>query len=283
MNQNKKKKLMIPKVKKKIKWFLTDESWKITKQAALWLTAWTFFALWLEDTAAAWGWTGHSSYSHGNTLSCWSPSHTSNLGHANTTWWCSSWSRSGHTSGWAVLWHGNATGHSSHGSHSSHADFCFTADQLVSTIIGLKPISEIKVWDEIISYSETNNEYTTSIVDYCIVHDWKMYNKADFSKRCLLSIGIEIESEIVYTKATENHPYYDIVNDTYKKIREFNVWDRIKTIKGEWRLVSKEIIFEDNDSIEAQNTIVYNLHMKEWMNHNYFVNSALVHNSMAKP
>ncbi len=48
-----KKKKLFPKIKKKLHWFLTDESGKITKKDALWLSAWALL-LWSVEGAEAW-------------------------------------------------------------------------------------------------------------------------------------------------------------------------------------------------------------------------------------
>lgn len=53
-----------PIIKKHLKWFLTDESWKITKKDALWLSVLgTILSAWEQVMAA------HSSVSHGS--ACW--------------------------------------------------------------------------------------------------------------------------------------------------------------------------------------------------------------------
>lgn len=114
------KKNILPKIKKNIKWFLTDESGKITKQAALWLSVWTFLALWMEETVAAgWG-LWHSSYSHSSGQSCWAPSHTSSTsvsGHVSGSSGGSiPWTHNSNVTAWTLSGHGSATWHSSHGS-----------------------------------------------------------------------------------------------------------------------------------------------------------------------
>ena len=111
-------KKIIPKVKKSLKDFLTDESWKITKKDALWLSAvWAFLALWDQAAAAHVNGPWHRS---GNTTS-WS---------ARATWSLNSTATCNHAS-WVVNWHfsnvpawtGDITWTvtASHNSHSSHS------------------------------------------------------------------------------------------------------------------------------------------------------------------
>ena len=62
-----KNKKVFPKLKKKLKWFLTDESGKITKKDALWLSAWALLLSSVDDLSAgsdSWSasvdaWGGH--------------------------------------------------------------------------------------------------------------------------------------------------------------------------------------------------------------------------------
>lgn len=118
-------KRIFPKLKKKLKWFLTDESWKISKKDALWLAVWSALITWINEAV---------SRSHSN--ACVSANNPSTVrSSANTPqdeycglpwsiWWASfNWSVNWHYSSsssltWtAWLWHSS---HSSHGSHGSH-------------------------------------------------------------------------------------------------------------------------------------------------------------------
>ena len=49
------KKKKFPKFKKKLKWFLTDESWKISKKSAIWVSASSIFLSGIQETSA-WTW-----------------------------------------------------------------------------------------------------------------------------------------------------------------------------------------------------------------------------------
>ena len=126
------KKKIFPKFKKKIKAFLTDESWKITKKDALWLAAWSVLLNWIwEVDALSWG--------HSNTV-CWH----ANQGAISAYWtaWHLNWTKSTHGNtwfnwhysnsptwghyNWLPIWwhisqgHANASLHCSHSSHGSH-------------------------------------------------------------------------------------------------------------------------------------------------------------------
>ncbi len=107
-----KKKKFFPKLKKKLQWFLTDESGKITKKDALWLAAGAMILNGVQDVSAAhcsghvnslWG-DVHSNTCpavHSSTV-CW---HASQW-HANGTW---KWGHiSGNLRGPAInQWHAN--------------------------------------------------------------------------------------------------------------------------------------------------------------------------------
>lgn len=100
MSETKKR---FPKIKKKLKWFLTDESWKITKKDAMLISSW-FFLLWLADNA---DWA----------LVCSSPSinHSSGIVNGHYSWtpsWTSSasCSNSSETLNWSC---GVSVNHSS--------------------------------------------------------------------------------------------------------------------------------------------------------------------------
>ena len=103
MWENKKK--FFPKIKKKLKWFLTDESWKITKKDALWLSVWAVLLAWIEEVNAVYCSAGsvHSSW-----LVNW---------HFSTTTNCST---NSDTISQIVNWHSSHGSHGSHWSHGSH-------------------------------------------------------------------------------------------------------------------------------------------------------------------
>jgi hypothetical protein len=298
------KKKIFPKIKKKLQNFLLDESWKITKKNALGIAAATSLWLWISDAFAwhtshtsaipgwVWGWTGHSSFAHWSGLSCPSVVQT-----ANTLSWHVSQISSGHTSGtyspshtsnfsaWSVSWHGSGTGHASHwssGTWSWTGSSCFTFTQRVLTPSGYKAIGTLLEGDTVISYNHENNEYETSVINKFINHDWDKYYLNDYSESSLLRIFIVSEYwEIVSIETTDIHPFYDIKMNTYKRIDTFKLWDEMFLYQKKWILKKIEIIFDKNNfNPNLEKPIVYNLHMCENHNHNYFVEWCLVHNAM---
>ncbi len=147
---NKKTKIF-PKIKKKLKWFLTDESWKISKKDALWLATGSILLSWADEISAghsnhgshsSWpGWhlnQGHASWNlrswhvSANPGAVTKTSHASWIvnGHYSSTpnWWvydpahASGYGNWWHLNQWAVNWrlHANHGNHSNHGSHASH-------------------------------------------------------------------------------------------------------------------------------------------------------------------
>ena len=117
-----KKKKIFPKLKKKIKWFLTDESGKITKKDALGLAAGAVLLSGVDEVSA-----GHSSNFSSKGNKDWWGNPSCSYAHA-------SWIVNGHYSrdvSGIVIWHheGSKTlwthsSHSSHGSHGSHGSHC---------------------------------------------------------------------------------------------------------------------------------------------------------------
>ncbi len=127
-----KKKKIFPKIKKKLKSFLTDESGKITKKDALGLSAAGLLLTWANDASAAvTTWTVPAGLPFPN------PADPNN--HNNSvapTYMTVSWPATcSHASG-IVNWHYSAVpnvnqtqtqyelhGHGSHGSHGSHGQW----------------------------------------------------------------------------------------------------------------------------------------------------------------
>ena len=132
MVENKKK--LIPKLKKKIWAFLTDESWKITKKDALWLWVWAMMIGAVEDVMATWhsNWctssTSNPQYVSGtldNKTNDWEWTserdvHCATLGNLSVSHasWIVNWHYS--ATPWFVSWTKPSLWHSSHWSHWSH-------------------------------------------------------------------------------------------------------------------------------------------------------------------
>lgn len=107
-----KKKNIFPKLQKKIKWFLTDESGKISKKDALWLWVWTMLLSTInEASAASCSFTAAAAWTV--TITVDATAHLSGL---------YNWHYSGTPAVTPVCWHGS---HGSHGSHASHGSCCW--------------------------------------------------------------------------------------------------------------------------------------------------------------
>lgn len=296
------KKKIFPKFQKKLHNFLMDESWKITKKDALWLAAATSITLWLADVHAwhtshtsqvPWGqWWGswHSSYSHSSWLSCPSLSHTTDSlsWHASAvsaghTSWSYTPSHTSTFSAWSISWHGSATGHSSHGSSWSWSGTgwtCFTFTQRVLTPSWYVCIWNLKEWDTVISYNHDTNDYETSIIQDFIVHDGEKHWFTDYSQYSLFKIYVEYEDSMITIETTDVHPFYHPQSSDYKKIEDFEIWDEIFMYENKGILKKVEILFDKNKFDEKlEKPVVYNLHMRNKDNHNYFVEWCLVHNA----
>ncbi len=294
------KKKIFPKIWKKLKGFLTDESWKITKKDALWLAAVTSLWVAINDVVAAhtssytstwgkWGWTWHSSYAHSNWLYCRATNHSSNMWHGSAIVNGSANYRfpsSKHTSSLtagSLSWHGSASGHSSHWSSWSGTWTwwsCFTYSQRVLTPNGLKPIGSFKKWDEVISYNHNSNSYEISIVDTFIPHDGLNVYFNNYKKDALFKIFVQKEDNTIITiESTSNHPFYDASCNEYKKIRDIKIWNELILYKSKWKLIWTESLVDSSHWDDCDLPIVYNLHMRKNDNHNYFVEWVLVHNA----
>lgn len=109
----------IPKITKKIKGFLTDESWKITKKDALWLWTWALLLSWIDD--AMWAihnvtWTVPDWKGKGTNFVGVTADTNVQVQHAS---WIVNWHYSS-TPWYSIISSEVKTGHWSHGSHWSH-------------------------------------------------------------------------------------------------------------------------------------------------------------------
>ena len=150
-------------------------------------------------------------------------------------------------------------------------------NELILTRDGLKEISKIEVGNEITSYDEATDSFTTSVVSSVIVHDGRQYFMNNFSSYPLLRLTVNINDKLYETKVTDNHPYFDAVARSYRKLRDFKIGDKVKTVDGEGIIVHKEVLINGDSPAHMQNEIVYNLHMIQGPS-NYIVNGAVVHN-----
>ncbi len=127
-----KKKKIFPKIKKKLEWFLTDESGKISKKDALWIAAGGVILASASAVSAghssSYSWLpGGNGHSNGNGWNCSSTvpysEHASGIvnGHlsSNVSWTKTASCYGGTGSHWNVR-HSSHSSHWSHGSHGSH-------------------------------------------------------------------------------------------------------------------------------------------------------------------
>jgi len=67
-----KKNKIFPKIKKKIRWFLTDESCNVSKKDIFWVSLWAVLLSWVEEASAlsytCSVWTWHCNLSHWNSV-----------------------------------------------------------------------------------------------------------------------------------------------------------------------------------------------------------------------
>lgn len=128
MSENKKK--IFPKIQKKIKSFLTDESGKISKKDALGLSVGVMLLSGVEEVGA-YPWSWHLN----ENLNLWDAWHANIRPGLSNNQYCStvnvnhaSWIVNWHYSAtpaynwWTLWWHGQwiMAWHASHGSHGSH-------------------------------------------------------------------------------------------------------------------------------------------------------------------
>ena len=112
------KKKTFPKIKKKLKWFLTDESGKITKKDALGLSVWAVLLSGIEDVAGHGNddtWLHYNAY--GVNVQC-----SANAVTVNHASWTVNWHYS--STPWYTWWEATSSWHASHWSHCSWCSTC---------------------------------------------------------------------------------------------------------------------------------------------------------------
>ena len=157
---------------------------------------------------------------------------------------------------------------------SAPSSGCFTAGtQIQTTMSGdTKPIEDIKVGDEVVSYDPSNHEYYMTEVLSTVVHD----GEERFTKlaKLILNNGAKLEM-------TLNHPiltttgYKALQNEEYETLTKD---DTIVTTTGEYGIA-------DINIYDTEPTTVYNLTVKgrdgdtaNGDTHSYIANGVVVHN-----
>lgn len=134
---------------------------------------------------------------------------------------------------------------------------CFTADMLVLTEEGPKPIPDIKVGDKVLSFDKAGNQVAADVLN-----TYELKNNHYFL----------INKKI---KVTAMHRFF--TNSGWKKAQDLEIGDRMQTDTGEFdKIFSIKLIPADLD--------VYNLTISK--NHNFYIspdgkNGYLVHNTGA--
>ena len=127
-----KKKKIFPKFKKKLNWFLSDESAKMSMKDILWISLWASLLSVNESSAytfvldGVWTWTNNLSHSQSASYlspdtspSCTAVSHASGTVNGHYSSVPSTPTFTAHNST-AVSWSSTIAWHASHGSHGSH-------------------------------------------------------------------------------------------------------------------------------------------------------------------
>ncbi|WP_125169991.1 Hint domain-containing protein [Leptospira perolatii] len=138
-----------------------------------------------------------------------------------------------------------------------HPRTCFVAGTLVHTKVGLKPIEQIQVGDEVLSWDEDTQLTEFRIVTELFRRNTDLIYKLSFN-----------DAEIIET--TWNHPFW-VVGEGWVEVRNLKVNDLVISHDGT-KLPIKEI------TVSERVETVYNFEVSQ--THTYFVgeNSILVHN-----
>ena len=151
---------------------------------------------------------------------------------------------------------------------------CFTAGtQIQTTMSGdTKPIEDIKVGDEVVSYDPNNHEYYVTEVISTVVHDGE--ERANELAKLTLNNGAGLEMSL-------NHPiltttgYKALRNEDYEALTKDDI---IITTTGEYSIANIDIY-------HTEPTVVYNFTVRgkdgdtaDGLTHSYIANGVVVHN-----
>jgi len=148
---------------------------------------------------------------------------------------------------------------------------CFVAGTQVQTIDGLKPIEEIKIGDQVLSYNEQTKQNEYQVVYYT------------FRRFADDIYSIKIENEEKPLEVTSEHPFYIKIHQArdnlstdddegeWEEVRDLEVGDEIRLVSGGWAKIL-DIRFKGEG--EVFNFSVAN-------NNNYYVGNSrlLTHNT----
>jgi len=160
---------------------------------------------------------------------------------------------------------------------SGECSACFAGPEEVLTPDGPVPIQDIQVGDVVISHDDEANAFTTSVVGEIVIHDGVHENMNNYSKDNLLELIVTVGDTETRTEVTDNHLYFSPSENIYKPIGIFKLGESVLSYEGIGVIKSKKVLIDGTSSAEAQQTVVYNLHMSSGP-HNYLVDGILVHN-----
>ena len=157
---------------------------------------------------------------------------------------------------------------------------CFAAGTSISMADGtFKEIQQISAGDQVISYDETRDKFTNSVVKELIIHDGKNFPLNDYVRYPLVKLSVKVGDRLITTEATLNHPFYDPVSKVFKELKEFKIGDEVKTIGDVGIITNEESLIDKNSNSLQKQTIVYNLEMANGPK-NYLANGIVAHNKL---
>ncbi|VVB83409.1 Hom_end-associated Hint [uncultured archaeon] len=157
---------------------------------------------------------------------------------------------------------------------------CFVAGTQISMADGsVKEIQKISVGDQVVSYDEKADQFTTSTVGNLIIHDGKDAPLNDYTTYPLMKLSVKVGDKLISTEVTLNHPFYDPTNKVFKELKEFKLGDKLKTIEGIGIMTNEETLIDKNSDDLQRQTIVYNLEMANGPK-NYLANGIVAHNKL---
>lgn len=137
---------------------------------------------------------------------------------------------------------------------------CFTADTLVNTPFGLKPIVLVRAGDTIYAYDAATDRTVLGKVNQLLIHPNEPYGVVSFSDGSSLNV-------------TAVHRFYNPSTKEWKAIGEMRVGDAVQRGLGP---KAHPVTIKSMEFTSGQG-VVYNLEVDQY--HTYYVNGVLVHNA----
>ena len=150
---------------------------------------------------------------------------------------------------------------------------CFPSSAKVVVPNGVTLIKELKEGDQVVSYDETTNTFTTSVVGTILKHS----NEHDFTAHPLMEMVYDKDGVDRTVVVTGNHPLYSPSAGDYQPTSEFKVGDAVKTQTGDGTITALTTLDEQEYFKEAAEITVYNLSLVEGPP-TYVADGIVVHN-----